>query len=310
MGYGSVGLPPSLEEFLLHVHWLVPIAIYIPIAYVGVRWLGKHLANRPNPTQKLVMNFSFGAAVAGCLAFFTGNLTISWLVLAIGVCNGVANIFSWKATRTSLSETSLLSFGDDIIAILLAVIIVGDGKYVNVVSGLGMMLCLATGILFWWHSWKAKGRESSVFYRNVLIYSLMWGIVDFAIRYFALKEMPVLQFVWNFYLGSLCLLLSRYGYEKVTGTYEKTVKMSVGEVALVGLFMLGIGVCLAVEYWARILAPQTAVQPILLVAEAIFPTFVGMIVYKERASFDRAKWAFTALGITGTCLIALGLHIG
>lgn len=300
----------SLEYFFLNVHWLVPIAIYLPIAYVGVRWLGKHLADRPNPTQKLVMNFSFGAAGAGCLAFFTGNLTVSWLMLAIGVCNGVANIFSWKATRTSLSETSLLSFGDDIIAILLAVIILGDGKYVNVVSGLGMVLCLATGFLFWWHSWKAKGRESSVFYRNVLIYSLMWGIVDFAIRYFALEKMPVIQFVWNFYLGSLCLLLLRYGYEKVTGTYEKTVKMSVSEIALVGLFMLGIGVCLAIEYWARILAPQTAVQPILLVAEAIIPTFVGLIIYKEHASFDRAKWAFTALGITGTGLIALGLNVG
>ncbi len=300
----------SIRDYLVSVDWFVPLLVYIPIAYIGIRWLGKHLADMPNQTNRLTVNFTFGALGSGVFALLMGDLrfnTATFVLIGFGLLNGAANIYEWRATRISLSKTSLLSFGDDIIAILLAILIIGDGKYVNWLNGTGMILCLMTGILFWWHSFEKKA-EAIAFYYNVVIYSILWGVISVAMRYFALDEVPVAQFVFAFYFGSLLSVGGLKLYEVLSGKGEKVASsLKPKDYILQFVFMLGIAVCLAIEYWALMLAPLTTIQPILLVAEAIVPTIVGLWVFKEGSSFDRAQWSFAVLGLIGTCMVAFGL---
>ena len=52
----------GIAHSLLHVHWLVPVGAYIIAAYVGVRWLAKHLANQPDQIKRITVNMAFCAA--------------------------------------------------------------------------------------------------------------------------------------------------------------------------------------------------------------------------------------------------------
>ena len=149
----------SIGTILLGAHWLVPVGIFVFVAFVGVRWLGKHLADQPDQIKRLLTNFGFCAAIATALAALTGHLHFDFVlygVFGVGVLNGLANIQVWRATRMSLSKTSLLAFGDDIIFVLLSMVVIGDGRYLNGYGITGLILCFVAGILFWWHDANKK----------------------------------------------------------------------------------------------------------------------------------------------------------
>jgi hypothetical protein len=300
----------ALTNGLLGVAWFVPIGIYIILSYVVMALLRKHLANQPDQIKRLFINFSLCTAFAVLFAATTNNLVFVPFVFAIGMMNGVANIVHWRANRISMSKTSLLSFGDDVIAILLAIVFVGDGSYLNWVNGTGMTLCLLTGVLFWQHHF--KGREPNRFFLNVLTYSVLWGMCDFALRFYAKQELPVPQLLLGWYSGAWftigCTFFYRLFREKKQEPFLAAFRLPWGQVAILCVFAVGIMTSVSVEYWARMLAPQTVVQPILLIAEAVVPTVAGIIVFKEKGSFDRAEWCFAALGILGTILVAVGFH--
>jgi hypothetical protein len=303
----------SITDMLLGVPWWVPLGLYIVFAFIGVQWLRKHLADQPDQIKRLTLNYAFCAAIITVLAIITNNLrleTATFIMMGVGVLNGIANITQWRANRTSLSKTSLLAFGDDIIAILLAVLIIGDGRYLTWISGTGTILCLLTGFLFWWHSFKAG--ESTTFYKNVLVYSLLWGVCDFSQRYYAVALLPAPQFLFGWYMGTFLTIGSVFLFRHVRNKNDpqiwETFSLSPKNVAWVALFAVGTIASLAIEYWARMLAPQTVVQPILLVAEAVIPTIVGVKIFKEGYSFDRAQKGFAMLGIVGVTFLAVGFH--
>lgn len=304
----------ALASSLLHVHWLVPVAIYCIVAYVGVRWLSKHLADMPDQTKRLTINYAFCAAFGAVFAASTGGLIfdIGFLLVMVfgGVLNATAIMTNWKATRVSLSKTSLLSWGDDIVALLLAAWLVGDHKYLNAWGTVGMLVCIATGVLFWLHDWK-KGRETRSFYINVVIYSMAWGVANFVIRYFALDKLPVGEFVFAWYLGSFLTMGATFVVERLragnTGGLRPAYKLQ--DYVWVALFAFGIAACLAIEFWALTLAPMTAVAPIFLVAEAVMPSIVGWVIFREAATFDRRQWAYAAVGIMGAVILASNMHL-
>lgn len=301
---------------LPHVPWLVPVALYIVAAYVGVRWLSKHLANMDDQTKRLTINYAFCTGIGAVFALATGALAFNKAFLMImifgGGFNAIAIMSSWKASKVSLSKTSLLSFGDDLVAMLLAMLFLGDAKYLNTPSTVGMLLCVATGVLFWLHS-RNKGVENAAFYRNVLLYSGAWGLANFVIRLFALNKLPVGEFIFAWYLGSFVTMAVTLVIERVrdgrSGASTPRPSYALKDYAWVALLALSIAGCLAIQYWALSLAPATAVLPLLLVAEAIVPTVVGLVIFKEAKTFDRAQWAFSALGVTGTILLGATMHV-
>lgn len=295
------------------VPWFVPVLIYVAFNYVGVRWLGKRLADQPDQIKRITVNMTF-CAIAGCLfAGLSGYLrfdTSTYMVMGVGVLNAFANIAYWRATKVSLSKTSTLSFGDDIVAMLLARLIVGDGRDMNLVSATGIALCITAGVLFWWQS---RGKESSAFYLHVIAYSGLWGVATFTQRYFGIQEMPTAQFVFAWYLGScltmISVFLGREIWRAVTRTREAAVAFSLCDYAMVFIYAMGIITSLSLEYWAKSLAPQTLVQPILLVSEAVIPSIIGWTIFHEGKAFDRAQWAITGIGFLGVALLAVGVYV-
>lgn len=85
-----------------------------------------------------------------------------------------------------------------------------------------------------------------------------------------------------------------------------TTSLRLLDVQNVGLLGLGIIACLAVGYWAVSLATLVVVSPILLVSEAIIPTIIGIVFFKEKSQFSKEQWGYTLLAIMGVTYIAIG----
>ena len=293
---------------MLQVHWLVPIVLYIVLAYIGIRWMQKKIVDLHSKTKRLFLNFLFCALFAITFAVVMGHVifnTMTLIIFGIGILNGVANYASWKATSISLSRTSLFSFVDDIIPMALSYAILGEGQFLNTFSEWGIALCFLATILFVRHSYKKEGRASLVFFVYVAVYSIIWGIANFSARYSAVSGVPVGQFLMSWYIGSfvtatLLVLLYKDPDEKP----GRMPALAARDVLVMFVYAGGIALCLAIEFWALTLAPQTLVQPIFLVAEATIPTVIGLTIFKERSTFDRAQWCFAALGMLGVILIA------
>jgi len=61
-------------------------------------------------------------------------------------------------------------------------------------------------------------------------------------------------------------------------------------------------------YWAAKLAPITVYQPIFMVSEAVLPTLIGFIIFKEAKSLSvKEKFAFL-LGLAGITAIAISFR--
>lgn len=306
----------SVGEMLLSMPWYVPVSIYVVFVYFGVRTLSKYLADQPDQIKRIAVNMTFCVTAAALFAVVTGNVRFdasTYTVMGVGVLNAFANIALWRATKVSMSKTSMLSFGDDIIGILLVWVIIGDGKYLNVVSGSGMSLCVLTALLFWWYNNQKKAnREPRVFYAYVLIYCVLWGVAISSQRYYAFNQLPTAQFVFAWYFGSfltmMVVLAGRAFLRTAAQNKERAVSFRLRDYAIVFVYAMGIVGGLSIEYWAKILAPQTVVQPIFLVSEAVIPTMIGWTLFRERKSFATSEWVFSGIGFAGVVLLALGFR--
>jgi hypothetical protein len=243
------------------------------------------------------------------------SLWSTWTLglMGAGVLNAFANIYKWRATRLSQSKSSMLSFGDDIIAIALSMIILGDGQYLNTQGLAGMGLCVLTGILFWWHDSESKNKESRDFYLNVIRFSVLWGVAMFAQRYFGFKKLPLGEFLFGWYGGTFLTLVAVFVYERIhtTQAIDGSKPPLFNTIGLVWapVHSLAITLNIAILYFAVSRIPQTVVQPVLLMGQAIVAPLIGWIIYKESQKFDLYHWGLTLLGIIGILLLVLGLHL-
>ena len=293
---------------MLHTNWLVPIVLYIVLAYIGVRWMQKKIVDRHSKIKRLFLNFLFCAAFSIIFALALGHVVFNKMtvvIFCIGMLNGIANYASWKATSISLSRTSLFSFVDDVIPMGLSYAILNEGIFLNSSSIWGIAVCFLATALFITHSYKKEGRVSLTFFAYVAIYSVIWGIANFSARYSAVNGVPVGQFLSSWYVGSFVTATLLVLFFKDPDEKGEAPSLTIRDKLVMFVYAGAIALCLAIEFWALTLAPQTLVQPIFLIAEATIPTIIGLVIFKEKDTFDRAQWYFAALGILGVGLIAL-----
>ena len=145
-----------------------------------------------------------------------------------------------------------------------------------------------------------------MFFFYVGTYSLIWGIANFSMRYYSFKEaMPTGVFLTAWYGGAfLAALTLLFSYQEKGGA-ANTQRLSARGVIGSAILALCIAVSLALGYWAFKFAPQTAIQPLYLVAEMTVPALIGLFIFKERKGLTRQEWIFFAMGFAGGTMIAL-----
>ena len=118
-----------------------------------------------------------------------------------------------------------------------------------------------------------------------------------------------------FYLGAggflLSFLLIHAAYARFGNSHleqlGKSGQLTKKDVFHMMVFALGILLCLRIAYWA-LSFPQVVVQPYYMAGEAIFPTLVGIYVFREldEKPFDKNQWAYAVLAFIGLACIFIG----
>ena len=292
--------------------WQIPMGIDVALHDVIAPALMKNQAKGGARTRRLVTMYcliAFFALSAGLIMrgadLWSDHVLI---VMVVGVFNAFAAYCRWRAVAISLSKTALFTWGDDLIAMGLSYVVLGEGRVVTLQLGIGITLSLAA-IAF---SSLMKARqepspESQQPPRSrlglwILLYSIIWGVANFSVRYCAADGMPLVSFVAAWYGGSLlgAVAIFVWGGEKEAGSaLTRQEKFRIIPLALV------VWLSLMTNYWARMWAPLLVTQPIYQISEMVFPTLIGFIKFREFKDLGPLDKTTFAVGFVGATIIIL-----
>lgn len=291
--------------------WQIIVFLRACTYFIGPA-MQKKLTGLPGRPQRLVAQFAF----AGLLALVYYIISRGWtasvplatvsIVFLIGCVNALGAYAHWRSVDISLSQTSLFSQADDLIALLLGMAILGETHYLRPLLTVGVLLCLGGALAY--TLMKKDGQMGGRLEKRrfvhmlvwVLIYSTIWGGAVFSFRYFALAGVPIALYVLAWYGGSF------FGSWIVLGLVspaERGTRISLPSVLRVFPLAALVWGSLMLAYWANEKAPIVRMQPIYQVAEMIFPTLVGLYFFKEGEALTFGKKMLFALGCGGVVLL-------
>lgn len=300
------------------MHWLVPVALVSLVGYVVQPYFNKKIADLPSRTRNLCWQYLFAAILANLIALVAGvNFFKDPRVIVIAIL-GIFNAFGcycyWRAINVSLSKTSLFTQADDLTAMVLACVILGENRLVNSSLGIGIVFSLFAVFLFVLakrHMASSDIQKNGAFDQNslkkgialwVALYSIIWGVAMFSMRYFALKGMLLPTYVVGWYSGAFIGALIVF---VLAGKTEAGQPLGIKNTLRILPLSLTICTSVTLAYWARSVAPLIVTQPIFQVAEMVLPTAMGLWVFKEIKALNFLSRIAIAVGLASGITIAL-----
>lgn len=248
---------------------------------------------------------------------FSPSFALTPLVIGAGLggLTVLGTFFFWKAAAISGSKTSVLAFSDDIIAILLSVVFLGEWEKVTQLALLGIGLCFLAIFGF---VRQARAREkngdasapSRRFFLYVFLYSAIWGVSYFLQKVFAANSLGLWNLLGGWYLGGALMAWSvvRFADRNVKKD-SPPATLPLRERVAVSLLALGLVTSMGLQYMIYHATLQLAAQPIFLVGEMVLQALVFLLFFpKERSQFDRVETACAFIALLGTLLI-MGFQI-
>ncbi len=273
------------------------------LVHIAIKRIGAVEGSR---TRKLVWQYFFAALLAIATAVIAGRIAINMTTLVVAVI-GAANAFAcychWRAYDISMARTAVMSNLDDLLAMALGYLLLGELRVLTPLLAAGVILCLVSAIVFA----KIKQKKDGAPVRLigwVIGYSTIWGVAIFSMRYFSLQGLSMPTYVVAWYFGAWCgALLTRF---VLIGPHEAGPPLTLVQRSKVFLLAGGIWTSLMMSYWIRELLPNTVAQPIQLVAEMCIPVFTAMVFFGEARTMSRKELLVIFGGIIGVILIAIG----
>lgn len=286
------------------MHWQIPLILSIIVSYFLMPYLIKKIAGLPSRSRNLAWQYFFAASFATIIALVGGaklfNNVAFLLVMAIGAFNAFGCYCHWRAIDISLSKTSLFTQADDFIALLLGYLILHEANFLNPLLGVGVIFCLGSVFIFVYNKWRNKQDSIGKIVKWVAYYSIIWGIAIFSKRYFALNGMQLLSYVAAWYEGSLLGACTVFA---LSSRKEKGDFLGLQQIIRIIPLSLSIMTAQMLTYWMFSLAPITIVQPIRQVAEIIFPTIVGLWIFREIKQLNKLTRLGMIIGLMGGIII-------
>jgi hypothetical protein len=208
-------------------------------------------------------------------------------IFVLGILNSFACYCHWRALAISQTGTSVLAQADDVIAIALGYAILGETRYVNTMLAAGITLSLGSTFLLAMRKSSGAERES---FRGlvgwVFGYCLIWGTAVFSYRFLSLHGVAVPTFLFCWYGGSV---LGSWIVMRAMGKTEAGPSATWTQVRGVALLAFLTWVALLVMYLMSSRAPITFTQPTLQASEVVFPSIIGLWLFKEKDQFKTWK---------------------
>lgn len=293
------------------MYWQIPVLCHVILAYMIAPVLIKKIATAPSRTRSLMWQYifsSFFALIVGLITdaqLFDQRLII---VVLLGFCNAFACYCHWRAVDISLSRTSLFSQADDLICLFLGYIVLHETRILNPILALGLFLSCGSVCLFTIVHARSTAVQNLTDHKRwrlgvwVGLYSVIWGVAIFSLRYFSLQNMRMSSYITAWYSGCL---FGTFFVRWLAGKKEAGEPLKFSQI--IGIIPLSLTICLALMsmYWSKTLAPITVAQPIFQVSEMIFPTLIGLWIFKEKKHLENLSLIAMILGLAGGMLLVL-----
>jgi len=294
------------------MNWLVLVVLYALVGNVLGPILIKTAATGLGRVERFALQYFFAAALMLAVLFATGFTLSRSLLFAvcIGFANGFGTYCQWRAVDLSLSKTALFSWGSGLIAVVLGYVLLNERTVVTPVMASGLLLVFLSVVLLAIREHRAHKKNAvetggASVYLWITGYSLIWGVVEFLTRVFAVNGVGTATFLGGWYFGSflvgLVLLVGVWGRSgRVPLSFSVRGTLLSAALALMIVANLGLG------YWVYHYLPLAVAQPLFLILGAVAPALVGLFYFKEGKRFDRQEWLLYGLGAVGAILVVIG----
>ncbi len=292
--------------------WYLPVILFILVGRLMGPIVLKRIANaKRGRTRRLVWQFSLAGVLALTVALISGKLPEASLIQVavvslIGLANSFACYCQWRAVAVSQSRTALYTQGDDLLCMLLGYLVLGEGHFLSLPLGFGIVLAVGSAVAY--SLLRARAAQvpgepvDKPIAHWIALYSVIWGVAGFSKRYFALDGLSVFNYMAIWYVSSALGTLFIYKLGSAEERGDPLPKRQVVSLVLPAAATIVVSNMLA--YWTLELLPITVFQPIDQVTEMVFPFLIGIFVFKEgRKLTAGSKWAM-ALGLVGGTIIA------
>lgn len=282
------------------------VALKVLFAAILLPCAVKATTGMPGRVTRLWWQYFFTALAASTFFAFHWEYLGHYQVLCVmlmGVGNSFACYMNWRAVDISQSKTALFSPAEDLLAIFLAALILGEWGLLTPPLWFGIGLCAFATILLLAprESQGITGTDIKRLIRFVVTCSVIWGIIVFLMRFMATGDLPRSAFLAGFYLGSFFgATIIRIRSHVPAG--ERPSRR--GLLAMMGLALL-IMTHLYLTYWSYELAPIVVLQPIYQVARVLGPLVLGLYLFGERRAMRRVEWAAVGSGCMGAITLAV-----
>jgi drug/metabolite transporter (DMT)-like permease len=239
---------------------------------------------------------------------FSFNRTLL-LAVGIGFANGFGTYCQWRAIDLSLSKSSLFSWGSAFIAVVLGYLLLNERAAINLMMASGLMLSFISAALLAIREYRAQkkdeGDEGVSVYLWIAGYTVIWGVIGFLMRVFAIDGVGTATFLGGWYFGSflvgLVLLAPLWGRRERTFS-SFTLRDGLLSTALAVVIVVNLGR----EYWVYHYLPIIVAQPLFLILGTVSPALIGLFYFKEGRRFSWQEWTLYSLGALGAVLVIAG----
>lgn len=262
--------------------WQVPVLVRVLAAHVGFPYVVKKLSGLPGRSRRIALQFAFCIAFTLVYIVATGDWPVlDWRFAAIfgfGVVNAAAVYSQWRAIEISLVKNSLFTQADDLIAIALGLVVLGEGSAMSAPTIATAVALCVFGTIAYSLSTKQDGKENRRVFLYIATYSVIWGVAVFSQRALALEGMSISSYALAWYGGTF---LGSFGLIATVGRAEEPLKLTGSVLWKMGALAALVWTAFTFGYFAYQSAPVAVSQPVFQVTELVFPLLIGIFVFKE-----------------------------
>jgi len=294
------------------MNWISLVVLRTLVGNVLGPVLTKVASVKLGRVERFALQYFFASAFTLGVLYMVGFTLSRTFLLAIGIgfANGFGAYCEWRAVDLSLSKTALFSWGSGLIAALLGYALLDERVAINPMMASGIALAFFSTMLLAIHEHHVRkknemGTSGASVYLWIAGYTVIWGVVIFLERVFAMGGVGTMTFLGGWYFGSFLV-----GLILLAGVWKRTERMfasfTLRNIALSASLAFVIVASLGLEYWMYRYTPLIVAQPLFLILGAVAPALIGLFYFKEARKFDRWEWIFYGLGALGACLIVVG----
>lgn len=246
------------------------------------------------------LSFLFWSAVCVTTMPAPWHANSSMAIIAVlGFFGSFASYCHWRAFKLSVSKTALLGQGDDLIAVAIAFLLLGETAYLRPLLICGGVLSIGAGLAFLYLRRVEDKTPMWAILKWIMLAAIVWGVTLPCTRFFAHEGMHLVNYAISWCAGAFagCLLMRVSFGRKEAG--EPLTGVQIRLVAFAAFLSI---ISVTSHFLSKRYAPLIVVQPIYQVAE-IIPQIIGLWYFGEGKNLRPREIAMLCLAVVGIVLI-------